>query len=175
MLDIGGKIKARREELGMTQDELAKKTGYKSRSSINKIERGGNDLPQSKIVAFAIALNTTPTHLMGWDEDYLQTLEVLDNIIDYNYADSQLKKDHDKTLEILEADKIVSAQYSSNTISNSANVAFGENSTVSADSNNDTIAEEFLKVFKKLNFSDKMKIMNLALNKLEKASQEENN
>ena len=61
-------IKARREELGMSQDELAKKLGYRSRSSINKIELGINDLPQSKIQAFSDALSTTPAHLMGWSD-----------------------------------------------------------------------------------------------------------
>jgi repressor LexA len=40
--------------------------GYKSRSSINKIEKGINDIPQSKIVEFAKALRTTPEELMGW-------------------------------------------------------------------------------------------------------------
>ena len=35
---VGDRIRARRTELGMTQEELAKKAGYKSRSSINKIE-----------------------------------------------------------------------------------------------------------------------------------------
>lgn len=43
--------------------------GYKSRSSINKIETGENDIPQSKIVAFARALNTSPSYLMGWEEE----------------------------------------------------------------------------------------------------------
>jgi repressor LexA len=60
------RIKKRREKLGMTQEELASKMGYKSRSSINKIELGKSDIPQSKIVAFAKALNTTPSYLMGW-------------------------------------------------------------------------------------------------------------
>lgn len=63
------RIKARREELNMSQEELAKLIGYKSRSSINKIEIGENDIPQSKIKAFADALQTTPAYLMGWDED----------------------------------------------------------------------------------------------------------
>ena len=66
MLDLYKKIRARREELNMSQDELAKKLGYKSRSSINKIEKGENDIPQSKIVAFARALDTSPETLMGW-------------------------------------------------------------------------------------------------------------
>jgi len=65
-MTIGDRIAARRNELGMSQDELAKKLGYKSRSSINKIEKGGNELPQKKIVAFAYALDTTPEYIMGW-------------------------------------------------------------------------------------------------------------
>lgn len=69
MLEVGKRIKQRREELKLTQDELAELTGYKSRSSINKIERGGNDLPQTKIVAFARALKTTPSYLLGWEDE----------------------------------------------------------------------------------------------------------
>lgn len=62
-------IKRMREELGMTQEELATKLGYKSRSTINKIELGKSDIPQSKIELFANALNTTPAELMGWEDE----------------------------------------------------------------------------------------------------------
>ncbi len=65
-MEIGDRIKLRREELGMSQEELAKKVGYKSRSSVNKIETDGRGLPQNKIVMFARALQTTPADLMGW-------------------------------------------------------------------------------------------------------------
>ena len=61
-------IKERRVALNITQEELAKKLGYKSTSTIAKIEAGKSDIPQSKIVAFANALNTTPGALMGWEE-----------------------------------------------------------------------------------------------------------
>lgn len=37
---IGERIKARRLELGLTQEELAKKMGYTSRSTVNKVELG---------------------------------------------------------------------------------------------------------------------------------------
>ena len=57
-----------RKQLGLTQEELAKRMGYKSKSTINKIELGINDIPQSKIVQFAEVLGTTPAHLMGWSE-----------------------------------------------------------------------------------------------------------
>ena len=61
------RIRRRREELEISQDELAKKLGYKSRSTIAKIESGENDITQSKIVAFAKALNVSPAYLMGWE------------------------------------------------------------------------------------------------------------
>lgn len=68
MTTIGDRIKARRIELDMSQDELARLVGYKSRSSINKIESDGRLLPQRKIMEIANALNTTPAYIMGWEE-----------------------------------------------------------------------------------------------------------
>lgn len=72
-MTIGERIKNRREELGMTQDELARKCGYKSRSSINKIELS-RDLPLKKVSLMADVLQTTPGYLMGWEDmpyDYI--------------------------------------------------------------------------------------------------------
>ena len=67
-MTIGDRIRARREELHMSQEELATKLGYKSRSSVNKIELNGRNLTQSKIKAIADALRTTPSYIMGWDD-----------------------------------------------------------------------------------------------------------
>lgn len=66
---VGENIKRRREELGITQEELAKKMNYKSKSTINKIEMNINDITQSKVVAFAKALETTTSFIMGWEEN----------------------------------------------------------------------------------------------------------
>lgn len=63
--EIGEKIKEKREKLNLSQEQLADKLGYKSKTSIHKVEQGMTDLPQSKIIEFAKALNTTPTYLMG--------------------------------------------------------------------------------------------------------------
>ena len=68
MATIYDRIKSRRTELGLTVEELAHKMGYKDKSSISKIENGKADIPQSKIAAFADALQTTPAYLMGWEE-----------------------------------------------------------------------------------------------------------
>ena len=69
MSTVGERILVRRKELDLTQEELARRMGYKSKSTINKIELGINDIPQSKIAKFAEVLATTPSFLMGWDEE----------------------------------------------------------------------------------------------------------
>lgn len=67
-MTLGDRIRSRREELRMSQEELATRLGYKSRSTIAKIESGENDLTQSKIVAFAEALSTTARWLLDYDD-----------------------------------------------------------------------------------------------------------
>lgn len=67
MLDLYVNIRNRRKELGMSQEELAKKVGYTSRSTIARIEKGEIDISRDKIFAFADALKTTPGDLMGLD------------------------------------------------------------------------------------------------------------
>lgn len=69
MLKLYENIKTHRKAARMTQEELARRTGYTDRSSIARIEKGEIDLPQSKIKQFAEALGTTPGHLMGWDAE----------------------------------------------------------------------------------------------------------
>ena len=66
MLELYKNIKKLREENGLSQEALAKLTGYTDRSSITKIEKGLVDLQQSKIDLFASALGTTSRELMGW-------------------------------------------------------------------------------------------------------------
>lgn len=67
-MEVGERIRQRREELNMTQEELALKVGYTSRSSVAKVESNANGMVQSKLVAFANALQTTPAYLLGWDD-----------------------------------------------------------------------------------------------------------
>ena len=67
-MTIGERIKKKREELKLSQEQLAEIMGYKSKTSIHKAEQGITDLPQSKIIEFARALKTTPSYLMGWEE-----------------------------------------------------------------------------------------------------------
>ena len=66
-MNIGARIKDLRKSLGLTQKELAEKCGYKSLTTINKIELGINSIPLDTIEKLAKALQVTPTYLLGWD------------------------------------------------------------------------------------------------------------
>lgn len=67
-MHMGIIIRARRKELGMTQEELALKIGYKTKVAINKIEKGERKLPSDKITATAEALGISPNYLTSWKE-----------------------------------------------------------------------------------------------------------
>ena len=75
-MSIGSRIKERRELLNLSQEELALKLGYKSRSTINKIESGINDISQSKVVEFAKVLQTTPAYLMGLEDNENKKIDI---------------------------------------------------------------------------------------------------
>ena len=68
-MTLGEKVKLKREELGLSQEELAEKMNYKSKTSIHKIEQDITDLPLSKVKELANVLKTTPAYLMGWEDE----------------------------------------------------------------------------------------------------------
>lgn len=102
MAAIGQRIKQRRIELGMTQEELAHKMGYASKTTINKIENGINDVTQSKIIAFSKALETSVSYLMGWDDNLNKDAATL--TVDL-LSDEDVMKAMRKILELNEEDK----------------------------------------------------------------------
>jgi transcriptional regulator with XRE-family HTH domain len=67
-MTIGERIKARRNELMLSQRDLCEKMGYSNHSTIGKIEAGKVDIPQSRIVQFAEVLGVSVAYLMGWEE-----------------------------------------------------------------------------------------------------------
>lgn len=87
-MTIGERVKQLRCALGMTQEELAKSIGYSSRSAINKMESGERRLNQITISKLAVALHTTPSYLMGWEDEEknppieLNEREILKKMID---------------------------------------------------------------------------------------------
>ena len=67
MSELSTRVRLRREELGLSQEQLAQRMGYRSKSSITKLEKGVNDIPQAKLEELAAALETTPAYLLGLD------------------------------------------------------------------------------------------------------------
>lgn len=68
-MTTGQRIKERRLQLGLTQLELAQKLGYESKATIARIEADSRNLKQSKIKAIADVLDTTPSYIMGWEDE----------------------------------------------------------------------------------------------------------
>ena len=69
-MTIYERIKQLRLQLGMSQEELAKKVGYEGKSAISKVENGERDISHSMLIKYAEALHVTPSYLLtGSDSD----------------------------------------------------------------------------------------------------------
>lgn len=68
-MTVADRVKERREKLGISQEELAHRMGLKSRSSITRIEKSGDDITLKDVERLSKALNCSPLYLMGWDPD----------------------------------------------------------------------------------------------------------
>lgn len=67
-MDLATRVRQQREALGLSQEQLALRMGYNSRTSINKIENG-RPCSQKIIARLAEALNVSIPFLMGWEEE----------------------------------------------------------------------------------------------------------
>ena len=74
---FGARVRAKRIEMGLTQEELARAVGYTSRSTITKIESGERDLTRDKVAALAKALNADPVWLIGVNDDECSEAELV--------------------------------------------------------------------------------------------------
>lgn len=88
---MGLRIKGLRESKKMSQSELAEKVGYKDKTAIAKVEAGKVDLPQSKISAFAKALDTTTSYLFS-DEELDRPSTVAAHFDGDEYTEEELNK-----------------------------------------------------------------------------------
>ena len=77
---LGKRIHDLRVARGMSQEDLARAVGYtsaNSRSTINKVEQGKNDIMQSKLPLYARALGVTVEQLMDTSEQPKTQDEIL--------------------------------------------------------------------------------------------------
>lgn len=98
MLVLYKNIKEKRLELNMSQQELSDLVGYSGKSMISKIERGEVDLSQTMIQKFADALKTTPSELMGWEEETQEVPEFEPDHLELIDLYSKLTKEQKQTV-----------------------------------------------------------------------------
>jgi repressor LexA len=84
-VSIGEQIKKQRLLLGLSQDELAARVGYKDRSTIAKIESGVIDLTHSKLIKIAQSLNVNIEYIIGLAQNKnhstIKTIPILTAIV----------------------------------------------------------------------------------------------
>ena len=68
-MTIADRIRIKREEMQITQEELAARCGYAGKSSICKIEQSGDNITLKKIQRVAEALGVSRGYLMGWEDE----------------------------------------------------------------------------------------------------------
>lgn len=91
-MNIGERIKARRQALNLSVDELAARLG-KNRATVYRYENNEiENLPLSVLEPLAKALQTSPTYLIGWVQDageefeYIQRKEESERLSDFMRA-----------------------------------------------------------------------------------------
>lgn len=96
MTRFGNNLRYQRELIGMTQEELAIKLGYASKSSIGKIENGVAKVPARKVSAFAKALGCEISDLLVPLKNPNIDIDYIDNVIKKNTVsgDSTEKLQH---------------------------------------------------------------------------------
>lgn len=80
-MNIGERIKERRNEIGLSVEDVAKKLN-KNRATIYRYESNEiENLPISILEPLSKILQTTPSYLMGWEDDELPTSQNMKNIM----------------------------------------------------------------------------------------------
>lgn len=109
-MSIGMRIREERERIGMSQVELARRVGFKNRSSINKIEVGDNGVPVDKLLLIAKELNVSTNYLMGeseWRNEAERNKKLSEWDKKYNTRRMQLLELYDYTLNKEGRDKLL--------------------------------------------------------------------
>ena len=68
-MTVGERIRNRRIELNMSQDELAARAGYCAKPAISRIEHSGNEVSMKQIKRLSEALDCSMAYLMGWETE----------------------------------------------------------------------------------------------------------
>lgn len=143
-MNIGERIRAIRENTGLTLEELSEKIGI-SKQTLSRYETGAiKNIPISNIEALAEALNVPLSYLMGYGKDTPKNEKIANYI-----TDTYLKIDREKQDFLLHIIESLSRD----------------------DDTDNTIEKELLTIFRKLNHFDQGKILGIAMSLLQHPSE----
>ena len=124
-MTIADRIRNIRNELQLSQTELAERANYCDKTRISKIENSGNDISMKQVKRIASALGVPMESLMGWSvpEDTPQAQEIRNS-----YITNTFKLSYDE-VELIEAYRLLDEkgkEYTRNSVL--ANVKKGQDS-----------------------------------------------
>lgn len=114
MSTTGRRIKERRQELGLSAEELAAKVDI-SPATIYRYENGQIDgLPINKLLSICKVLNASPMDFIDWDErkdQHKKEMESVDNMIDELTARLERIKERAAASNVTDEEAKLLAQY----------------------------------------------------------------
>lgn len=112
------KIKERRNDLNMSYQELANKTGL-SKSTLQRYETGSiKNMPIDKLEVIANALDISPAYLMGWEDDKKETKSTFNPNVITEKDEKKIQKDLKKFMDELKSGQDGPAFYNGVELSN---------------------------------------------------------
>ncbi len=69
---VGQRVRDRRKQLGMTQEQLAEAVGYSTehrRCTVYQVEAGLKEIPLGKLMSYVSVLHTSVYYLLGFVDD----------------------------------------------------------------------------------------------------------
>lgn len=120
---MGMRIKKLREEKKLSQTSLAELVGYKDKTAIAKVEAGKVDLPQSKIVAFSNALDTSISYLFGDESATAKIINASSNFLTEK-DNRDIQKDITNIMEKLSSKEYGPAAYDGEDLSEESTELF---------------------------------------------------
>ena len=154
MKEIVTRMKKRREELKLSYEDLAKRTGF-GKSTLQRYETGSiNSMPIDRFEQLAEGLEIEPYKLMGWDEDYLLSQDKKDeadgDIVDLLNSFLKLnetgrKKVLEYTFDILSIDKYIQDNHETGEDDTYVKGNAGNQSDTSMKNNPDTQSNTYIK------------------------------
>ena len=105
-MTIADRIRNIRNELQLSQTELAERANYCDKTRISKIENSGNDISMKQVKRIAAALGVPMESLMGWSvpEDTPQAQEIRNSYLTNTFKLSEDEKQLIEAFRMLSKD-----------------------------------------------------------------------